>query len=147
SEDRQGSGLGRDGKWKKRSFEPVKRSDHRFTAGNRSCQSGRRRITRSAGPRSVLGRSFTKWRRYIDQRAATAIKPERQIGNLVVVDAMVLSGCRICSSLTNETIHLEGGTRRRGKRNKESKSGESKANRRGTRYGPREQSSLPQGRQ
>src|SRR5215469_14491626 len=60
------------------------------------------------------------------------------------VDAMVLSGCRTCSSLTNETIHLEGGTRRRGKRNKESKGGESKANCRGTRYGPRDLPSLPQ---
>jgi hypothetical protein len=28
------------------------------------------------------------------------------------VDAMVLSGCRICSNLTNEDIQLKGGTRR-----------------------------------
>ena len=26
------------------------------------------------------------------------------------VDAMVLSGCRICSNLTNEDIQLKGGT-------------------------------------
>jgi hypothetical protein len=49
------------------------------------------------------------------------------------VDAVVLPGCRICSSLTIETIHLEGGTRRLGKRNKESKSSEGKANPRGSR--------------
>src|SRR5262252_10887517 len=71
----------------------------------------------------------------------------RAVGRGRLVDAMVLSGCRICSNLTNERIQVKGGTRRPDKGNKESKSAESKTNPRGNRYGPRGQSSLPQGRQ
>jgi hypothetical protein len=29
-----------------------------------------------------------------------------------MVDAMVLSGCRICGNLTYDILHIEGGTRR-----------------------------------
>src|SRR5262245_59353722 len=78
---------------------------------------------------------------------AAKITPIVRVGQEMPVDAMVLSGCRICSNLTNETIQVKGGTRRPNTRNKESKSSEGKANPGGNRYGPREQSSLPQGRQ
>jgi hypothetical protein len=44
------------------------------------------------------------------------------------VDAMVLSGCRMCGSLTYEYIHLEGGTHRLFGRTKGRKEAESKAN-------------------
>jgi hypothetical protein len=54
----------------------------------------------------------------------------------IVVDAMVLSGCRICSNLTNDNKHFKGGTRRQCKRTKERKAGESKANAGGSRYAP-----------
>src|SRR3984893_6778627 len=49
---------------------------------------------------------------------------------------MVLSGCRICSNLTNENKHFGGGTRRQCKRTKERKAGESKANAGGSRCAP-----------
>jgi hypothetical protein len=32
--------------------------------------------------------------------------------SLKMVDAMVLSGCRICGNLTYEDLHIEGGTHR-----------------------------------
>src|ERR1700693_5148277 len=54
------------------------------------------------------------------------------VGESPLVDAMVLSGCRICSNLTNETIQIGGGTHRQCKRTKERKIGEGKANPRGS---------------
>ena len=44
------------------------------------------------------------------------------------VDAMVLSGCRLCSNLPNEDIQLKGGTHRLYSRTKERKEAESKVN-------------------
>src|SRR5215469_9666455 len=96
----------------------------------------------------VCGAEFIRWQTFSETIRLSGPDGKRSCGAVRyvwgAVDAMVLSGCRTCSSLTNETIHLEGGTRRRGKRNKESKGGESKANCRGTRYGPRDLPSLPQ---
>src|ERR1700730_13511883 len=88
--------------------------------------------------RIVLGRDGEALRR----RTGSSLVGRRSlVGRSSLVDAMVLSGCRICSNLTNDNKHFEGGTRRQCKRTKERKAGESKANAGGSRYAPQRLSS------